>query len=298
MGQGAKMWFLATRPWSFPMTFISITVGTLFAYFEGVFNIFLYILTLIGSILAHAGANVLNDYYDTKHKVDMIDAPTAKYRPHPVLTGFMTLHKLGIFGAAIFSMAVAIGIYLTIIRGLLILIFAGLGFVFAVSYSGGPFKYKYKALGELAVFFVWGPLMTLGSYYVQTGWISWKPIVTSIPIGLLVSAVLLADNMRDTDYDRKVGIKTLPIIVGKDLALKIYSVLVTIPYIFVIILVIFEILPLWCVATIITLPKSINLIRRFKVEIPENADPLTANLTITFGIIFLVSFLLGIFISL
>lgn len=292
------MWFLITRPWSFPMTFISISTGALFAYFEEIFDIFFYILTLIGSILAHAGANVVNDYYDTKHKVDMIDAPTAKYRPHPVLSGFITLHKLGIFGATIFTMAFVIGVYLTITRGLLILIFAGLGLMFAVSYSGVPFKYKYKALGELAVFFVWGPLMTLGSFYVQTGWISWEPIATSIPMGLLVSAVLLADNMRDIDYDRRVGIKTLPIIVGRDLALKIYSVLVTAPYIIVIILVILEILPLWCVATIITLPKSINLIRRFKVEIPENADPLTANLTITFGIVFLVSLLLGISISL
>lgn len=278
------------------MTFIPISLGALFAYYGGEFNFFLYILTLIGSILAHAGANVMNDYYDTKHKVDMADAPTAKYRPHPVLSGFTTLHKLGIFGCAIFFIASVIGIYLAIIRGLLILVFALLGFVLAISYSGIPFKYKYKALGEPAVFFVWGPLMTLGSYYVQIGKMSWEPVVASIPIGLLVSAVLLADNIRDIDYDRKIGIKTLPIIVGRNLALKIYSTLVTLPYVVIIILIALKILPLWCIAAIIALPKSINLVRRFSVEIPENADPLTANLAIGFGMMLLASLLLNIWI--
>jgi len=291
LGQKLKMWFLVTRPWSFPMTIISITLGTLLAYCEGIFDGVLYVLTLIGTVLAHAGANVINDYYDTKYKVDTVDAPTAKYRMHPVLSGFTSLFKLEIFGSTMFVAAFIIGVYLTLVRGPFILLLAILGAILAISYSGIPFKYKYKALGEPAVFLIWGPLMVLGSYYVQTGNISWKVIAASIPLGLLVSAVLLANNIRDMDYDRKVGTKTLPIVVGRSLAFKTYVTLIIAPYVVTLILSMFKMIPLWSIATIITLPKAINLIKTFKTKVPENADALTSSLMLTFGIVFLLSLL-------
>ncbi len=274
------------------MTIISISLGSLFAYFEGVFSWCLYIITLIGTLLAHAAANVLNDYYDTKYKVDTVDAPTAKYRSHPFLSGFTTLNKLGIFGGALLIAAFIMGVYLTLVRGPFVLLLAIAGAILAISYSGIPFQYKYKALGEPAVFIIWGPLMVLGSYYVQTGILSWKAVAASVPLGLLVSVVLLANNIRDMEYDRRVGIKTLPIVIGRSLALKTYMGTIIASYMITFILVALKIISLWSMITIITLPKAINLIRTFKTNVPENADALTSNLMLTFGITFLLSLLI------
>lgn len=286
---GVKAWFLATRPWSFPMTFLSITFGSLMAAVEGFLNPSLYLLTLIGSILAHASANVLNDYFDTIHGVDTPLAPTVKYRPHPVLSGFTTPRKLVAFGWSLLFIASAIGAYLTLASGIAVAMLALLGFLLAVTYSGAPFKFKYKALGEPAVFFVWGPLMSIGAYYVQTSRLDWRIGLISAPLGLLVAAVLLANNLRDLDYDLKVGIRTLPVVIGRDVSLKVYSSMLIAPYLLVLLFTLTNLLPAWSLITLLSAPKAANLIRRFNVEIPLTADPDTAKLTLIFGLLLLLS---------
>ena len=274
------------------MTFIPITIGAIMAGWSGFFDPLLYVLTLAGAILAHAGANVVNDYYDTKYNVDSPESPTARYRPHPVFSGFMSLSDVGAFSAALFGSALAIGLYLTLASGPLLLVFIVLGLIMAVSYSGVPFKYKHRALGEPAVFMIWGPLMTLGSYYVQAGSISWTPALASVPVGLLVSAVLLANNIRDIEYDGRVGIKTIPIMVGKSVAIKLYSTLLLLPYIIVVVLTAIHVLPLWSIITLLMIPRALNLIKTFQREVPETADPQTAALTLSFGILLVVSLIL------
>jgi|Deesub1362B_J571_1020462.scaffolds.fasta_scaffold00003_405 1,4-dihydroxy-2-naphthoate octaprenyltransferase len=290
-----KSAFIATRPWSFIMTAIAITFGAVMAYFlNNTFSPILYVLTLIGAITLHATANILNDYFDSKYEVDTPDAPTARYRPHPIITGFMSpsdLLKLSLLFILITSI---IGIYLTIVAGLFVLVLGVIGLILAATYTGPPIKYKYIALGEFAVFVIWGPLMVLGSYYVQTSSISMTVIYTSLPIGILVSAVLLANNLRDIEFDSGRNIKTLPILLGKKRGLLIFDGMILSAYGIALTLFLMGQLYITVLLTLVTLPKAINLLKTFKKEIPDLADPMTAQLVMYFGIVYIIAIILGI----
>lgn len=293
-----KSAIIATRPWSFVMTAIAITFGAVLAfYINNVFNPGLYILTLIGSITLHATANVLNDYYDSKHGVDTPEAPTARYRPHPIIAGFMSAGDLIKLSTLFTSITIAIGVYLAIVSGPLVLVLGFLGLLLAASYTGPPLKYKYVALGELVVFLIWGPIMVLGAYYVQTSQIALTAILASLPIGILVAAVLLANNLRDIEYDSSRGIKTLPIILGKDGGLQIFIAMVFSAYVIVIALVLLGLLSYVALLTLVTVPKAIKLIKIFKREIPDMADPMTAQLVMNFGVVYILSMILAILLA-
>jgi 1,4-dihydroxy-2-naphthoate octaprenyltransferase len=294
---GFKEVLISTRPWSFPMTIISITFGVVLSfYLDKIFDPILYVLTLIGSVSLHAAANVINDYYDAKFGVDKPGAPTTKYRPHPVVAGFLEPNDL-LKMTFIFSLlSLLIAFYLSLVSGYLAFILGALGLVFALSYTSPPFNYKYKALGEVFVLLCWGPIMVLGAYYVQTSMVNIIPIVASLSIGLMVSAVLLANNIRDIEYDSSVNIKTIAIILGKDNALKLYGLMLISSYILILIMVLMGVLGLPTLLVFVTLPKAVNLVRSFMREVPDTADPQTAQLVMNFGILLIVGIILSIFI--
>lgn len=289
-----KVYFIATRPWSFILTFISVTGGALSAFIEtGVFDVTLYLLTLIGVIALHASANLFNDYFDTVKGIDTPESPTAKYRPHPILTGMISADTLKSYALAMLILGLSIGVYLAMLKGLIVFVLGAIGGLLSISYSG-PGGYKYKALGELAVFLVWGPIIFLGSYLVQTGFLSLYPVIVSIPVGMYVSAVLLANNLRDMKIDSESGIKTLPIVLGREKGLKLYETLILAPYMIVVLLVLAGITPIYTLLTLITIPEAIRLKRAFEKDIPPVADPMTAKLLQDFGLLYIT----GLFIPL
>ncbi|MGC8949147.1 MAG: 1,4-dihydroxy-2-naphthoate octaprenyltransferase [Thermoprotei archaeon] len=283
-----------TRPWSFLMTIASVTSGIAYAYYElNIFNPIIYLITLIGAISLHAYTNVINDYFDTLYGVDKPDAPTTRYRPHPIISGIFKPHHTLKISIGYFFVAVLAGFSLYLLRRPLILFLGLIGALISLEYTGPPLKYKYKGLGELAVFIVWGPLIFLGSYYAQTGIISFKPILISFPIGLLVAAVLLIDGIRDYEYDKSSNIKTLPILIGKQNALKLYYILITSPLILVILFIIINILGIPSLIIFLTLPKLISLIKRFSKQIPNTAAPQTSKFTLLFGIFYIIGMILS-----
>lgn len=289
-----KQIFIATRPWSFPMTIISISLGVVLAYYlNNVFRADLYLITLIGSVMLHAAANVINDYFDSLFGVDKPEAPTARYRPHPIIEGFMRPNDLMLMAIGLIISSLLIGLYLMFVSGPWALILGAIGALLAITYSGPPFNYKYKALGELIVFIVWGPIMVLGAYYVQTSVISQPVIIASTPIGLLVSAVLLANNIRDIEYDVSTGIRTIPIILGRGKSIYLYDLMIIMPFIIVPLLIVGGILGWLTLITVMALPKAIKLIKTFRREVPDTADPMTAQLVMIYGILYIV----GIFLS-
>lgn len=268
------------------MTIISISLGVALAfYIDGIFNLPLYIITLIGSIALHAAANVANDYYDTKFGVDRPGSPTTRYRPHPIIAGFMEPGDLIKMTVALLAISLLTALYLSIVVGYLALVLGVLGGIFAMAYTFPPFTYKYRALGELFVFLCWGPIMVLGAYYVQTGLVGWTPIIVSSTVGLLVSAVLLANNIRDIEYDAGTGIKTLAILLGRDGALKLYAAMILSPYIIMFSLVAIGILGVFSLLVFITLPKALSLVRLIRREVPDMSDPMTAQLVLMYGIL-------------
>lgn len=292
---GIKEAFISTRPWSFPMTIIIVSFGSFYAFLDkGLFSLLLYIITLLGVLFLHASVNLLNDYFDYKKKIDTRESPTAKYRPHPILTGFYSSSFVLGMSAVYAFLGLSLGVYLAYVTNIITLYLGILGMLLVYMYNGPPFGLKYKALGELEVFIVWGMLIPLGAYYVQTEYLSINIVLATLPLGFFVSAVLLANNLRDIDFDRSSGVNTLPVILGLNKGLKIYQVLLYMPYIIQVILVVLKVIPLITILTLITLVDVRKTLGIFKEKIPEPADPITANILLKYGLIYLITLIIDI----
>ncbi|WP_052884139.1 UbiA family prenyltransferase [Infirmifilum uzonense] len=289
-----RAWFIATRPWSFVMTASSITAATVYTYFlTGILNLPFFIATLLGVTLLHASANVLNDYYDTKRGVDIPGAPTTQYRPHPLITGLTTPEKLRNFALTLLAAGLFFAFILAIYRTLIVILLALSGVFFVIGYSG-LLGLKYKALGELSVFLSWGPLMWLGTYYVQTGLLDLQPVLASIPIGLLVAAVLTANNLRDIEFDKSRGATTLEVLLGREKGLRFFAYFeVYLAYMVLVVLTALRLVPLTALLPILTLPSAFRLVKMFQKEIPATADPMTAKLVQDFAIWYILGLALG-----
>ncbi len=292
---GVKEAFISTRPWSFPMTLIIVSLGSVYPLLNNeTFNFILYLITLFGVLLLHASVNLLNDYFDYKKKLDTVNSPTAKYRPHPILAGFYTPSLVLDMSIIYAVIGLSLGIYLAYVTNIITLYLGILGVLLVYMYNGPPFGLKYKALGETEVFIVWGILMPLGAYYVQTEYLGINVVLASIPLGFFVSAILLANNLRDIEFDKASGVNTLPVILGLNKGLKIYQALLYAPYIFQIGLVILKIVPWITLLTLITLIDVHKVIKIFKEKVPEPADPMTANILLKYGLIYLIMLIISI----
>ena len=276
------------------MTVIAVLTGVVLGAWLGLpVSWSLSILAIIGSVFLHMAVNVWNDYFDYKYGVDNPYTGTARYRPHPLVLGFMTPRQVLILATSAATIAMIIATLLTLINRTLAILLGALGLLFAYSYTGPPLKLKYRGLGEPVVFVCWGPLMCLGGYYVATGDLSINAILASMPIGLLVTSVLLANNIRDIDEDAKSGARTLAVILGRSTSIKLYQLLITSPYAITLALILAGVLPLTTLAVFLTTPKALNLLRMFEDGAPVDADPRTASLVLAFGLIYVASIAAG-----
>ncbi len=274
------------------MTAISISVGSALAAIDGDFSWAYYLLTLVAGVFMHAATNLINDYYDVKSGVDFKGVSTGIYRPHPLLEDKLTSRQVMTEAIVLYAVATGIGLYLAASRGWPLLTIGMIGVFASITYTAPPFKYKYIALGELSVFLMWGPLMVLGSYFIQSQAFSSSAVFISIPFGILVALVLLANNIRDISHDRSKGIRTLPIIIGERNGLRLYGTLVILAYAGIIGMSIAGPLYLWTLIVVLSLPLALKLIRQMMQKIPADADAQTAKLDTAFGILLVVSLVL------
>jgi 1,4-dihydroxy-2-naphthoate polyprenyltransferase len=296
MTQRIRQYLLAPRPWSFSMTVISVLLAAACASFQVTFQPLYLLLLLPSMILIHAGSNLINDYFDFRHDVDKKDAPTTKYRKHPILEGIFDAPAVLRYAIILLSASVILGIILIILTGWVIIPFAVFGGLASLFYTGDPVKYKHKALGEIFVFLLWGPVMMCASYFILAGtWQGFAVVFTaSIPQGLWVALVLLANNMTDIKYDGSVGVKTLATVLKRKGAFRLYVALTALIYIAIIIEVSTQLLPVWTLLTLGSLPLALQLGMKFSgsAEIPADADPRTARIGMIFGILFITAFII------
>jgi 1,4-dihydroxy-2-naphthoate octaprenyltransferase len=288
-----KLWFIATRPWSFVMTLVSGGLAGVLAFQAGKLDPYLLTITLVGLVAFHAATNMANDYFDVKHGVDKPEAPTAKYRPHPLLFGLVSGRSFLTVTSTLYAIVLAVGLYLTLVRGPLVLALTLLGLGFSVFYTADPLAFKHRGFGEPVVFLVWGPLMVGGTYFVVTGVFALGPVLASVPIGLLVALVLLANNLRDIEYDSGVDVRTVAAKLGLARGLALYKTLLASVYAATLLLVLFRVLAPWSLLTLLTLPQARGLVRTFTERVPEVADPMTAQLTLHYGLLLLLGEVLG-----
>ena len=294
----AKTAFLSTRPWSFTMTFSSVTMGTLMAALAGRFDPLLYALALAGMIAFHAATNVLNDFFDVRHGVDRVGAPTTKYRLHPAAFGQTPLSSILVFSVALYALTLLTGAYLAYVSTLSVLAIVATGVLGSVFYTADPVVHMAGALGDATLFVMWGLLIPLGAYMVQTGSFDWSPSLAAIPIGIFVGLVLLANNIRDINYDGSVGDRTLAVVLGAKGGERVYTLLLALAYLMVAGGILVRLLPVWSLLVYLTLPAAGRLAKMFEGEIPDNADPRTAALAFQFALLYMGSLVIAIFVPL
>lgn len=294
-----KIWFKAVRPFSFTGSIIPVTLGAIFAIKESKFQLGYFILSLITIVLLQASANLLSDHDDFKNRVDTKDSYGSS---GVILENLLTSKKVYTGGFILLALGAFIGIFLSYKRGVLVLLIGLIGTLAVYSYTGKPLSLKYRGLGAPLVFLTFGPLMLIGSYYVQAQNISVKAFFISIPVGLLTTAILHANDIRDIRYDKKAGIKTLSIIVGRSSAQNIYFSFVILSYISIIIMCFYRILPIWSLFCLITIPTAHKNIRKLYSGSDSSGivclDKYTAQLQGQFGIILILSLLIPFVINL
>lgn len=240
-------------------------------------------------------ASLFNDYYDYLSKVDTEDSlgsgggiTKGVFAPGQVLTA----------GVISLCVGLLLGILISLATGIMVLVLGIVGALSAYFYTGKPLELKYKGLGVPLIFFIFGPLMVIGSYYVQTQGFSVSAFIISIPVGLLTTAILHANDIRDIYHDRKAGIKTLSIIVGKNGAHIFYYGLILISYLMILVMPFLKITPFWSLICLITIPSAYECMKKLREsngkEVVLSAfDQDTAKLGAQFGSVFILSILLS-----
>lgn len=267
---GVAKWLLAVRPCVFRMTFFSGAIGGLLAAatVTGA-NWGYFALALFGLVLAHAANNMINDYFDWRQGVDTAGYERAEYTFHPILSGAISPKRL--LGAILLINVIdaAIMVFLTLKTGWPVLLFAGLGLFISVFYVAPPFRLKHHGLGELGVLIVWGPLMTVGTYYVTAGAVPTWVILASIPYALVVTTVLIGKHIDKLASDGEKGIHTLPVILGEKASLWLNQALMAAFYIMVIAMVIMGATGGWVLLSLLAIPRLFKVFGIYRQPKPQ-----------------------------
>lgn len=218
-------WLVLGRVSVVVMTATSAIIGGLLAARDEVFDGVLFVLTLIGLVLAHTASNLVNDFWDYRRGADSPDSPRARYGPHPLTDSSAELRSFVLITASILAACTAIGIYLVAESGPGVLFFALGGAFVLMLYSGGPLPLKYNGLGEIAVFIVWGPLMIGGAYFVMAESLPAWVVVASLPYALGVTTVLMGKHIDKLEFDREKRIYTAPRLLGESAARQLTQLL-------------------------------------------------------------------------
>jgi 1,4-dihydroxy-2-naphthoate octaprenyltransferase len=220
-----RIWLMAARPRTLPAAIAPVLVGTAAAvqWLGRLPRWGAFFAALIGSIFIQIGTNLANDYSDAKRGADTAD------RLGPVrvtASGMVTPQRVMRATWIAFAVAVVCGIYLTAVAGWVILLIGILSIAAGVLYTGGPRPYGYAGFGEVFVFLFFGLVAVNGSYYVQLEELDALPLGLSISIGFLATAIIVVNNVRDVETDRRAGKNTLAVRVGREAAVRLYGTLV------------------------------------------------------------------------
>ncbi len=296
-----KLYIMATRPPFFTASIVPVLLGTAMAWaWYGKFSLVDFLLTLVGVIALHAGANASNDYYDWKNGTDRYNKTfafpfTGGSRMIP--NGLISPEEMkGIFMVA-YLIALAMGIILFIRHGYIVLILGFIGLLSGYFYTATPLFLAGKGVGEILIGLNFGILITLGAFFVQTDFLSWTPVIASIPVSLLITLVLWINQFQDSEADKKAGKVHLVARLGLNRAAQIYIILLYLSYLSVIIGILAKALPVCSLIVFVTLPVAIktqkivkNNYNRFRELTPANAATIKLHLNI--GLLLAVSFII------
>jgi len=220
MTSAIRIWVLAARLRTLPAAVAPVLVGTSLAIRDGEFDGWAFAFALLGALFIQVGTNLSNDYSDARRGADTED----RLGPVRVTAGGLVPPKQVLIATYVsFGLAVLCGIYLIAVAGPVLLAIGAASIVAGVLYTGGPRPYGYEGLGEVFVFLFFGIVAVSGSYYVQIQELPWPIFALAVPVGLIASAILVVNNVRDVDTDRRAGKRTLAVRLGRDRARMLYT---------------------------------------------------------------------------
>src|SRR6476646_4590323 len=273
-------WLVITRAAVFPMTIWSGLIGGLLAVDAArssggaPVDWGLFLVAVVGLVIAHAANNMINDYFDTTSGIDTEGYVRALYAPHPILSGWVTKGQLGAAIVALNAIGATIMLGLAIVRGPLIIVFALAGLFVSVFYVAPPIRLKHHGLGEPGVFIVWGPLMTVGTFFVATGTIPGWVWIASLPYAILVTTVLFGKHIDKIEADTAKGVRTMPVILGARRARVVAQALMIAFYPIVLLAALVGWIGPWVALVLLGIPRLLQVLKVFgqpKPDVPPHS---------------------------
>ena len=281
-------WFFAVRPWSFPASAMPIFVTLTYLYWTGADMNWGYgVWALVNMVLFHVAGNVWSDYFDFRKKVDAEDTFGAK----TLTTGMFQPEEIKKLAIGLLVVSVACGLGLFAVTGLPLLWIGLAGVACTLLYP----MLKFNALGDLDIVMAFAFLPTLGTSYAVTGAIDWNVLLIALPVGLITDGILHSNNIRDMRTDRRAGIRTMAMGMGLQAATCLYCFEMIFPYVWIAILSMMGVLPVYTVAVFLTLVLAISNSKIMKnsveggVEMIADLDVKTANLQLFFSVLLALS---------
>ncbi|MGB9299015.1 MAG: 1,4-dihydroxy-2-naphthoate octaprenyltransferase [Anaerolineae bacterium] len=281
-----KIWLAEVRAPFFTATIVPILLGATIAWARtGTFHLGLFLLTLLGGLLLHTGTNVANDYFDHRSGTDEVNVEFV--RPFTggsrlIQQGLLTPREVMCGALAAFALACVVGLCLAYVRGPLILALGIFGIFCGFFYTAPPFNLVSRGIGEFFIGLNFGVLMTLGSFFVQTGYLAWEPVVAAIPVGLLIAGVLYINEFQDAPADGAVGKDHLVVRLGRRKAALGYLALLVATYAIIVLAALLRITSPFTLIALATLPVALRAIGVARAHYDEYLKLVPANAATVF----------------
>jgi 1,4-dihydroxy-2-naphthoate octaprenyltransferase len=253
-----RIWLTAARPRTLPAAVAPVLVGTSLAIHVGHLHPLAFVAALLGAMLIQIGTNLSNDYSDARRGADAED------RLGPVRVtagGLVPPRQVLVATYTTFGLAVLCGVYLIAVAGWLLLAVGAASILAGVLYTGGPRPYGYEGLGELFVFLFFGVVAVTGSYYVQRRSLPWEAFVLAIPVGVMIAAILVVNNIRDIDSDRRANKRTLAVRLGRERTRSMFVAMLAVAFASGLICWLAGPLSPWLLLTVLAVPLAVRVAR-------------------------------------
>ena len=282
-----KEFFMCTRPHSYPASIAPVLFGATYALgYESKFSILKFILFLLACLLIQAATNLFNEYYDYKHGLDKVDSEGIS---GSIVKGNLSPKEVMVGALVLYALAFGLGLILTFMTSVYVLLVGLVCMLAGYFYTGGKYPIAYSPFGEVVSGFFMGTIIIALSFYFQTGYINADIIVISLPLFIMIGAILLANNIRDLDNDKDSGRRTYAILVGRNNAIKTMAISFIVVYLLNVLFIVTKYASWWNLLVFVTIPLAIKIIKGFSANNNKKTMApymvLTAKLTIFVGFI-------------
>ncbi len=285
-------WILASRPKTLLAAFVPVIVGSSIAYYDGKFKLLAALVALICAVLIQIGTNFVNDLYDYLAGTDTAE----RVGPQRVLaSGLISPEEMKKAIFITFGLTFILGLYLVYISSYITLIIGIVSILAGIAYTAGPYPLAYNGLGDVFVFIFFGLIGTVGTYYVQTLDVTPFAVWASIPVGALITNVLVVNNYRDIEQDSKAGKNTLAVKYGKKFTRIQYVSFTIVSYLILFVVYFTYKQSLFVFLPALTIPLAIKLVKMiytFKDQQLNKTLELTAKLSAIYGLLFAAGILI------